>query len=145
MIDHRTASLAGTLLRLTLGLAFLAHAALKAFSLTPAGTLAAFTGLGLPAFLFYLLMLVETLGGLALIFGFATRAVSLALMPVTLAAIIVVQCHNGLYFDNPGGGWEYPAFWTMALLVQALLGDGWAAIGHPRWLPLAAVFACHRQ
>jgi|APAra7269097559_1048567.scaffolds.fasta_scaffold23995_2 putative oxidoreductase len=145
MVDHRTASLAGTLLRLALGSAFLAHAALKAFGLTPAGTLQAFTGLGLPSFLFYLLILVESVGGMALLFGFATRAVSLALMPVPVAAIIVVQSHNGLYFDNPGGGWEYPAFWTMTLLVQALLGDGWAAIGHPRWLPLARIFVCRRR
>jgi putative oxidoreductase len=31
---------------------------------------------------------------------------------------------NGFFFTNAGGGWEFPAFWAIALLVQALLGDG---------------------
>lgn len=26
--------------------------------------------------------------------------------------------------SNEGGGWEFPAFWTVTLIVQALLGDG---------------------
>jgi putative oxidoreductase len=29
-----------------------------------------------------------------------------------------------VFFNNANGGWEYPAFWIIALLVQALLGDG---------------------
>ena len=32
----------------------------------------------------------------------------------------------------PGGGWEYPVFWTVALIVQALLGDGAYALRLPR-------------
>jgi hypothetical protein len=31
---------------------------------------------------------------------------------------------NGWLFTSPNGGWEYPAFWTVALVIQALLGDG---------------------
>jgi putative oxidoreductase len=27
-------------------------------------------------------------------------------------------------FANNGGGWEYPAFWPSALLVQAMIGGG---------------------
>jgi hypothetical protein len=30
------------------------------------------------------------------------------------------------------GDWEYPAFWTVALVVQALLGDGIYALRMPR-------------
>ena len=26
--------------------------------------------------------------------------------------------------SNTGGGWEYPAFWTAALVAVFLLGDG---------------------
>jgi putative oxidoreductase len=34
-------------------------------------------------------------------------------------------------FANANGGWEYPAFWTVALVVQALLGPGaWAVSSH---------------
>ena len=30
----------------------------------------------------------------------------------------------GFFFTNANGGWEFPAFWAVALIVQALLGDG---------------------
>jgi hypothetical protein len=30
----------------------------------------------------------------------------------------------GFFFSNEGGGWEFPAFWAVTLVVQALLGDG---------------------
>jgi putative oxidoreductase len=34
---------------------------------------------------------------------------------------------NGWLFNAPGGGWEFPVFWTVTLLVQAGLGAGaWA-------------------
>jgi putative oxidoreductase len=32
-------------------------------------------------------------------------------------------------FSGPNGGWEYPAFWTVMLFVQALLGSGAHAVG----------------
>jgi putative oxidoreductase len=28
------------------------------------------------------------------------------------------------------GGWQYPAFWSLALVVQALLGSGAYSLGH---------------
>jgi putative oxidoreductase len=48
MIDLRTAPYAATLLRLTLGAAFLAHAGLKVFVFTPAGAAHFFESLGVP-------------------------------------------------------------------------------------------------
>jgi putative oxidoreductase len=38
---------------------------------------------------------------------------------------------NGWVFTAPNGGWEFPAFWTVMLLVQALLGEGRFALGSP--------------
>ena len=52
-----------------------------------------------------------------------TRIVALALVPVLIGATWV-HSGNGWLFTSPNGGWEYPAFWTVALIVQALLGDG---------------------
>jgi len=43
---------------------------------------------------------------------------------VLLGAIIFVHLGNGFFFSAPNGGWEYPAFWAAALIVQALIGDG---------------------
>ncbi len=74
----------------------------------------------------------EVLGGVALILGFQTRLAALALTPVLLGAIATVHGPAGFFFDNAHGGWEYPAFWTVALVVQALLGDGAYALGSLR-------------
>ena len=131
MIDQRTAPYAATLLRLTLGAAFLAHAGLKIFVFTPAGTAQFFESVGVPGFVAYLTMLAEVVGGLALIAGLYTRVVALALTPVLIGAIATVHGHNGFFFNNPNGGWEYPAFWIVALVVQALLGGGAYAAGTP--------------
>jgi putative oxidoreductase len=46
-----------------------------------------------------------------------------------LGTIVLEHGKNGWLFTNKGGGWEYPAFWIVGLLVLAALGDGAAAIG----------------
>ena len=132
MIDSRTAPFAALLLRVTLGGVFLAHAALKLFVFTPAGTAKFFASVGLPGELAYLTIAAEIIGGVALIVGFRTRIVALALTPVLLGAIVLVHGSAGFFFNNPNGGWEYPAFWIVALVAQALLGDGAYALGSAR-------------
>lgn len=127
MIDHRTAPYAAALLRVSLGILFLAHAGLKIFVFTPAGTASFFQSLGLPGPLAYLVILAELLGGLALIVGVYARYVAPALIPILLGAIFTVHGLAGFFFDNTGGGWEFLALWIMGLGTVALLGDGaWA-------------------
>ncbi|MPT47962.1 MAG: DoxX family protein [Sphingobium sp.] len=128
MIDTRTAPYAALLLRVTLGALFLAHAGLKIFIFTPAGTAAFFASLGLPEWLAYVTIAWEVLGGLALIFGFMPRLAALIMIPDLLGAIATVHLKAGFFFNNANGGWEYPAFWIVGLLVLALLGDGAKAI-----------------
>jgi len=128
MIDNRTAPYAALILRIALGVAFLAHAGLKIFVFTPAGAAQFFGSLGLPPALAYLTISAETAGGIALILGFFTRWVSLALIPILLGAIVFVHGPAGFFFNNPNGGWEYLAFWIAALVAQALLGDGALAV-----------------
>lgn len=112
------------ILRLSLGTMFLAHAGLKVFVFTMAGAAGYFESIGLPGFLAYITVAAEALGGLALMAGFATRTVSLALIPVLLGALFFAHAGNGWVFSNKGGGWEYPAFLAAAILVQALIGSG---------------------
>ncbi|MDD2842625.1 MAG: DoxX family protein, partial [Tolumonas sp.] len=69
MIDTRTAPYAAFILRLSLGVLFLAHFSLKFFVFTPAGTAQFFQSLGLPGALAYLTMTAELLGAIALILG----------------------------------------------------------------------------
>ena len=128
MLDERTAPYAVLLLRVTLGVLFLAHAGLKIFVFTPAGTAGFFGSLGLPSWLAYVTIAWEVLGGVALIVGFMPRLVSLVMIPDLLGAIFMVHLSAGFFFNNPNGGWEYPAFWAVAQLVLALLGDGPMAV-----------------
>lgn len=132
MIDSRTAPYAALLLRLALGGLFLAHAGIKILIFTPAGTAAFFGKLGLPPQFAYLVMTAELLGGAALILGIWTRLVALALIPVLLGAIVTVHAGAGFLFTNPNGGWEFPAFWIVALLAQAMIGAGAFALTNPR-------------
>ncbi|BCB06313.1 quinol oxidase [Vreelandella venusta] len=118
---------ATALLRISLGVMVLAHGLLKVFVFTLPGTVSYFESLGLPGVLAYLTIAAEVGGGLALLLGLYTRWVSLALVPVLLGAASV-HLDNGWLFSNPGGGWEFPIFWTIALVVQAGLGSGSAVV-----------------
>lgn len=136
MTNNSNADYAALLLRLSLGVLFIAHGALKLFVFTPAGTVGFFESIGLPAIFAYLTILAEIGGGAALIAGFATRLVSIATLPILLGAIFLVHGANGWLYSNPNGGWEFPAFWAVTLIVQALLGDGAYAVKTPRLLAL---------
>lgn len=114
---------AAALLRVALGTMFLAHAGLKVFVFGVPGTVQFFESIGYPGAFAHLVIAAEAGGGLALILGLWSRWVSLALLPVLIGATIQ-HVPNGWLFTAPNGGWEYPAFWTVALMVQALLGDG---------------------
>ena len=101
MIDSRTAPYAATLLRISLGAMFIAHALiLKYLTFTLPGTAQFFQSLGLPAGLAYATFLAELVGGVLLVAGVGTRWVALALIPI------------------------------FALLTQALLGDGRYALAN---------------
>jgi len=124
MIDNRTAPYAALVLRVSLGVMFLAHGLiLKLMIFSLPGTAQFFGSLGLPPAFAYLVFLAETVGGLALIVGFKARYVALALTPVLLGATWV-HAGNGWVFSAQGGGWEYPVFLIAASAVQALLGSG---------------------
>jgi putative oxidoreductase len=129
MTVTRHTDYAALLLRLSLGTLFVAHALLKYFVFTPAGTEQFFVSVGFPGFLAYVTIAAELVGGALLVLGVQTRTVALALIPVLLGATWV-HAGNGWLFTSPKGGWEYPAFWTVTLIVQALLGDGAFALTH---------------
>lgn len=128
MINQKTAPYGVLLLRVTLGLLFLAHFTLKVFGFGIAGTVDFFHSLGLPAVIAYAVLALELLGGIALIVGFYAPYVALPLALDMLGAIVTVHGPNGWLFTNEGGGWEYPALWTVALIALFLLGDGAYAV-----------------
>jgi|TARA_R110002072_G_scaffold2069_17_gene17449 putative oxidoreductase len=131
MTDDKMVPYATLILRITLGVMFIAHGLLKVFVFTPAGTVGFFQSVGLPGFFAYLTIFAELAGGAALILGIYTRLVSLVLIPILIGAIIYVHADAGWLFSNKGGGWEFPAFWAVVLVVQALLGNGPYALKTP--------------
>ena len=105
MIKPSTAPYAALILRLSLGVMFLAHVALKVFVFTIPGFVGYCGSLGLPAILAYGVIALELLGTIFLVHG-----------------------ANGWLFTNKGGGWEYPAFWAISLIALYLFGDGAMAL-----------------
>lgn len=124
MNERDSTALGAFLLRVALGVMFLAHSVwLKAFVFTLPGTAQFFQSLGLPAALAYAVFAAEAIGGVLLILGVQVRLVAAALVPV-LAGAAWAHAGNGWLFTNAGGGWEYPVFLAVAAVAQALLGEG---------------------
>jgi putative oxidoreductase len=123
-----SARLAPTILRISLGVVFLAHAYAKASIYTFAGTEQFFGSHGFSPLTVYPVFAAELVGGVLLLLGVRTRLVSVALLPIMLGAL-TVHWANGWSFTATGGGWEYVAFLMSALVAQALLGPGAWALG----------------
>ena len=128
MIKASTAPYAALLLRVSLGIMFLAHVGLKIFVFGVPGFVGYFGSLGLPAILAYAVIALEILGGVALILGIYAPWVALPLALEMLGTIVFAHAANGWLFTNEGGGWEFPALWTVCLIALYLLGDGAMAL-----------------
>lgn len=117
------------LLRVSLGIMFLAHSViLKWWTYSLPGTAKFFEGVGLPGWLAYATFTAEAVGGLLLVLGIKTRTVALALAPILIGAIVTVHGAKGWVFSGEGGGWEYPAYLFVLCIAQAMLGEGAFAV-----------------
>ncbi len=127
--DERTTTpYAAFLLRVSMGVMLLAHGLLlKVMTFGLSGTMGFFGSLGYPPVLGAVVAIAETAAGLALILGWQVRLASLLMVPI-MAGATIQHIPAGWLFSAQGGGWEFPAFWTVALLVQAGLGAGAYAI-----------------
>lgn len=130
------------LLRLSMGSLLLAHSLLlKVGIYGVAGTVGYFESIGYPGLFAYLVIIGEALAGAALILGVYSRWAAVAMLPIMLGAL-AQHIGNGWVFSAQGGGWEFPALWTVLLVIQAVLGDGRYALirvlqqRYPRLQPL---------
>lgn len=112
-----------TLLRVSLGIMWIAHALLKWLVYSLPGTAAYFESVGLPGWLAYPVFVAELTGGIALVLGVYARQVALILVPIMLGATLV-HISNGWVHTSSGGGWEYPLFLIITSVALWLLGDG---------------------
>jgi putative oxidoreductase len=125
MSQDRLTEYAVTLLRISLGVMYLAHSiVLKLFTFGLAGTAGYFESIGLPGWLAYVTFVAEAVGGAMLVLGIYARWVAVALIPALLGAIIWAHGGNGWVFNAPDGGWEYPLYLIVLSVVQFLLGEG---------------------
>jgi putative oxidoreductase len=125
MSQENLTDYAVTLLRISLGVMYLAHSIiLKLLTFGLAGTAGYFVSIGLPGWLAYVTFAAEAAGGVMLVLGIYPRLVALALAPALLGAIIWAHGGNGWVFTAPNGGWEYPLYLIVLSVAQFLLGDG---------------------
>ncbi len=112
-----------TLIRVSLGIMWIAHALLKLFVFTLAGTANYFESIGFAGELAYPVFAAELIGGIALVLGVYARQVSLLLIPVMIVAAWV-HLPNGWTHTSSNGGWEYPVFLIFASVAVWLMEDG---------------------
>jgi putative oxidoreductase len=118
------------LLLVVVGFAFFMHGQQKLFQMGVGGVSGFFASLGIPApeVAAVAVSLVETVGGLALILGVATRLVGLLLATDMLVAMLVVHRPNGFYAGD--GGVELVLVLGAAALALAITGPGALALDH---------------
>ena len=123
------------ILRIIIGVVFLAHGYLKLFGMGIGGVTGFFGHLGIPApaLFAWVISLLETFGGIALILGVFTRIVGLGLAADMAGAIFFAKAH-GAFFAPKGSELELTLL--VASLALALTGPGAFAlrefIGRPR-------------
>ena len=116
----RQVSLGLAALRFAVATIFIRHGAQKLFVYGFAGVTGAFTQMGvpLPGVTGPLIALLEFFGGIALVWGFLTRLVSLAFVFDMLGAILLVGMKKGF------GGYELEFLLLGSSLALALTGAG---------------------
>jgi putative oxidoreductase len=124
MSETQLTEIATFLLRVALGIMFLAHSViLKLFVFTLPGTAQFFESIGMPGWLAYVVFSAEAVAGVLLVLGVQSRWVALATVPILVGATWA-HSGNGWMFGYENGGWEYPAYLTLLAFVQGMLGDG---------------------
>lgn len=123
------ADYAPLLLRLGVGIIFFVHGLGKLLNIGPsavgvsnfAGFLA---GMGVPLALLlaWVVAIVETFGGLAILVGFKTRLAALLVAIDIGVAILLVHLKNG--FSAGNGGYEFVLLLFLASLALAFRGPG---------------------
>jgi putative oxidoreductase len=124
MIGKATAAemTATTMLRLGVGIIFIAHGWGKVMDIP--GTMQHLASLGIPEpqVMVYVAIAGEFFGGLGLLIGFLTRIAALGTLCTMLVAIAAVHLGHGFFAKN--GGFEYPLVLALVSLFFVSHGAG---------------------
>lgn len=121
------------LLRVILGLVLFPHGAQKLLGWFGGygfkGTMGYFTGsAGLPAIVAFLVIIGESFGSVALVFGLLTRFTALSIAIIMLGAALMVHKENGFFINwfgaQKGEGYEFHLLAIGAALALAVTGAG---------------------
>ena len=126
-----------TIIRIVLGLILLPHGAQKLLGWFGGygfnGTMGFLTGsVGLPWVIGFLVIIIEFFGALALIFGFATRIVSIGLIALFAGIVFTGHLDHGFFMNwngkQKGEGYEYHLLVIGMALSLLVSGAGkWSA------------------
>lgn len=134
LVTSSAASFGLLVLRVALGLVFLAHGANHIWGGGKiAGTAGWFDSLGMkPGLLHAWTASVTELGaGALLVLGLATPVACAGIVGTMLVAWITNHLHNGFFIFRPGEGWEYVCTLTLAGLALSAVGPGgWSIDAH---------------
>jgi putative oxidoreductase len=121
--------LALAILRVVVGIVFLAHGGQKLFVFGFDGVTGAFTQMGapLPQITAPMVALLEFFGGLALVAGLLTRFAAVGLAFVMLGAMVLVHLAAGFFAPN---GVEFPLTLLAASAALAFAGAGRFSLDH---------------
>ncbi len=123
----------GLILRLTTGIVFFPHGAQKMLGLFGgygfSGTMGFFTDtMHLPWLVGFLVIVIEFVGSLSLIVGFASRVWSISIIVLMLGIIFTSHLNNGFFmnwFGNQAGeGYEYHLLLIGLSLATLVQGSG---------------------
>jgi putative oxidoreductase len=110
------------LLRIAIGIDWIAHAFLKTYrGMNTHEALLAKNGI--TPLLAWPTFGLEVMGGLAILLGWYTRQWA-AFLLVFLAVVVWIKWPVGWTYSDTGGGWEYPLFWLIAQTALVFAGSG---------------------
>jgi len=119
-----TSDLAYLIVRVTVGLMLVPHGYTKSMTMGASAVATMLARYGIePALPFaYIVIVVETIGGIMIAVGLLTRPV--AGLAVIEFLVIIFVAHWPRGYSVSGGGIEFPLMWGLMLLAVALRGGG---------------------
>lgn len=122
-----------TIIRIVVGIVFIAHGAQKLFVFGIGGVTTGFAQMHIPLPMIAapVVAIVEFVGGIALVVGFFTRIAAILLAIDMVGAILFVHGRNGFFLPM---GFEYPLSLLAACVALAVAGAGAYSVENRRRL-----------